>query len=104
MALPGGRKPIDRASSFRHRPSSVHSIQYIESVHSARSFRALSFALCKGLRPLHPRTALARCPPSLAPLPGAQAGGMRTGQTQRRRGRINWPRSLAPSLKGGIGR
>ena len=50
-----------------------------------------SLALCKGLRPLHPRTALARCPPSLAPLPG----GMRTGQTAG----AHWPWSLAPSQK-----
>jgi len=72
MALPGGRNPsIERVQT----PTELSPFH---SVHSLNQYillaRFVRFALCKGLRPLHPRTALARCPPSLAPLPGAQAG------------------------------
>ena len=68
MALPGGSEEAHRSIEFVQTPTELISpsipIQYILLA------RFVRFALCKGLRPLHPRTALARCPPSLAPLPG----------------------------------
>ena len=99
MALPGGRKPVDRASSDTDRAQFIpfSTLNQHRPVHSARSFRALR-SLQGAPPPAPPHSASAS--PSVVGAPSRGHADRPDAQTAG----AHWPRSLAPSRKGGIGR